>query len=500
MTRALTTLAIFIATLAAQLVLASEQSKMLQSRGLVEFHAGRYDKALGLFDEAVAADPQDIFARYYRGVTRGRLGDSAGSIADLRAVVAANPELDQAAVDLGVALVQSGAYADAVPLLQQAQRSRELEPDASLFLGVAQLRLGQIFPARQNFARAAARKAELRLPAEYYEGVANYREGFLAEAEAHFQNVVRESADSQMGREAKTFLAMIHNLSRPRFTAFGTLGLQYDSNVALAPSDDVIKSALGISGQEDGRVLIDVGGNYTPWRSERAELLVGYEFYQSLHFDLGEFDIQDHAPNVELLARTQYFQFGVLGRYDYYLLDSENFLQEATALPWVTVPEGDLGRVDIFYRMRRRDFLAQEFRVRDAFNHAPGFRQSFHLAGPDRYVSVGYRFDREDPIAARDARDANQFAYDGHEVGAGFGWILPWEVTGDVWYAFRRERYAPPSHGRRDEEHLATISAGRRFGERVQLIAAYYGTFSKSNDKRFEYERQIGAIAVEVRY
>ena len=104
---------------------ASEQSKLLYSRGLVEFHADHFEKALALFDQAVAADPADVYARYYRAVTRGRLHDVDGAIVDFKAVLAAKPDFDQAALDLGVALVQTGQYREALPWLEQAQRSTD---------------------------------------------------------------------------------------------------------------------------------------------------------------------------------------------------------------------------------------------------------------------------------------------------------------------------------------------------------------------------------------
>ncbi len=479
---------------------ASKDSRQLQARGLVEFHAGRYANALALFEQAVGADATDVYARYYRGVTRSRLGDVTGAISDLLAVLAAQPDLDQAALDLGVALVQTGAYGDAVPLLVQAQHARDLDAQASLFLGVAQLRLDDLATARQNFARAAARDPALQISATYYEGVADYREGYTSSAEERFASVANRSPDSEMGREAAAFLVKIHQRQRPVFQGSGSVGFQYDTNVVLAPGDDVIKSAARITKQADGRGTIDLNGTYSLWRGEQAELLLGYEFFQSLHFDLRDFDLQDHGPSLQLVGTTGFFSYGVVGRYDYYLLSSENFLQEASALPWVGIPEGNLGRTEVFYRMRRRDFLDKDFRVRDAFNHAPGVRQYWYVQSPDEYVSVGYRFDREDPINARPKELANQFAYDGHEVSFGIGWELPADLSSFLGYAYRRERYAPPSIGRRDEEHQPTVLVSRRMSEYLTLTGAYLGTFNKSNDPHFDYDRQVASIVLEVRF
>jgi tetratricopeptide (TPR) repeat protein len=493
-----------ICLLLASTVLASEQSKRLYARGLVEFHGGRYPKALELFDEAVAADAEDVYARYYRAVTRGRLNDVDGAISDLQAVLAAKPDLDQAALDLGVTLVQRNQYRDALPWLEQAQRSAELDAQASLFRGIAQLRLGEAAAARQSFARAAAKDPETNRAARYYQGIAAYQEGKWTEAEAHFAYVAGAAPDTDMGREAAVFLAKIRHGERALYQLYGSVGFQYDSNVVLAPSQDIIKVVTGITKQADGRATLDAGGSFVPWRTDEAQLSIGYEFYQSLHFELTDFNIQDHRPTVQLVVNKGVFQFGMLGRYDYYLLDTDSFLQEATVLPWVSIPEGDLGRTEFSYRMRRREFYQRSFRMRDAFNHAASVRQFLYLGAPDRYLSVGYRFDTEDPIQDNDL--ARQFAYRGNEVNAGIAWAFPAAVSAELTYAFRREDYAPPSYipssgeRRRDDEHQVKCMARKQLTDHLAVTAAYSGTINNSNDQRFDYERHIGSLALEVRY
>jgi tetratricopeptide (TPR) repeat protein len=210
-------IAAWCSVLAAGAAVASEQSKLLSSRGLVELHAERTSKALELFDQAVAADPEDVYARYYRATVRGRLGELAGAISDLRAVLAAMPYLDQAALDLGVALIQTHKYREALPLLRQAQRTAELDGEASLFLGLGQLRIDHIREARRNFQRAAAKDQKQRLTASYYEGVADYQEGYWASAEAHFTEVVKETPDAPIGREAAAFLTKIRRGQQNRY-------------------------------------------------------------------------------------------------------------------------------------------------------------------------------------------------------------------------------------------------------------------------------------------
>jgi tetratricopeptide (TPR) repeat protein len=238
---------------------ASDQSKRLASRGLVDFHAGRYAKALELFDQAVAADSQDARALYYRAMTRERLDDVNGAIGDLRAALTAEPDFDEAALELGVALVQTGQYQEATPPLEQARHLADQDGQASLFLGIAQLRLDQTAAALVNFERAAKDPKWTRA-ARYYQGVATYRLGDWDQADQHFSAVASESPNSDMGREAAAFLAKIHQGEVANYQLYGAVGFQYDSNVVLAPSSGAVSDQLAISQLADGRASLDVGG------------------------------------------------------------------------------------------------------------------------------------------------------------------------------------------------------------------------------------------------
>jgi tetratricopeptide (TPR) repeat protein len=477
---------------------ASDRSERLYSRALVEFHAGRTEQARALLDEAVTADPQDPYALYYRGTIRGRLGDLSGAVADLRAALQLEPDFDQAALDLGTALLETGDNEAALTPLEQATRRSDLEAHARLYLGIAQVRAGRLEEARTNLTRAADLDPSLGTAARYYLGIASQRAGDRGGADAYFTAVSEAAADSAMRRHAQDALQHMRAAQKP-WTVYGTFGFQYDSNVVLAGED------VGISNQDDGLAVIGAGAAYGHRFNDNVGLSVGYEFFQSLHFDLNEFDLQGHRPEIRLLTRWNRFRFGVLTRYDFYLRDTSTFLNQFTASPWASMDEGDVGRVEVYYRIRLRDFLDNDFDNRDAVNQAPGIRQIFYLGAPERYVSVGYQFDREDPNHNTD--DANQFAYDGQEVNCAGGWTLPFGTSLLLDYAFRREQYPknsqftpanPTSEGRRDKVHELAFTIRQPIGEYFRVVAGYYGTFNGSNDPTFDYDRHIGSIGVEV--
>ena len=479
---------------------ASEESKRLYSQGLVQFHAAHMQEALSLFDRAVAADPSDMYARYYRGVTRGRLNDDGGAIDDLRAV-AESHAVKQAPLELGVVMVQAGKYEQAIPWLEEAQKVPTLDARASLFLGIAQLRVGNSSAARQNLRRAEDKDTTLRLPARYYRGIAAYQDGKWSDAEGDFEYVAAYDPESDMGREAASFLRTIRSGEYARWELYGVFGLQYDSNVILGPSDSTQNAlalqALKISNEADGRGVITVGGVYIPWRTQSAELSVGYEFYQSLQFQLTDFNLQDHRPTIQGVINANIFQFGLQGRYDYYFIsDEQSFLQEATALPWVAINETDNNRTDVFFRYRYRDFKKLAYQLRDANNYEAGFRQLYSFGLPERYVALGYRYDNESPTQS----DGDVFAYNGNEVDVGGGWSFPLAITAELEYSYRHEDYASQSNGRKDNENLILFALSKPINEYLAVTAGYFGDFNNSNQAVFQYTRNVGSLALEVRF
>lgn len=491
---------------------ASELSKRLYSKGLLEFHAGRLEQALDLFDQAVRADPFDPLAWYYRGVTRGRREDRTGAVADLRRAWELQPRLYAAALDLGVALVELGEYQAAIEPLEHARNDPELEGQASLYVGIALVRLERREEARSYLTGALQKDPQLEAVARYYLGVLDYQQAHWTKARNEFQQVVQLRPDSAVAEQAREFLHRLDRADRERWSIFGSLGFQYDSNVILAPSSDFgasfAKSDVGVTQQADGRGTIQAGGYYQIGRSRTAQLSAGYEFYQSLHVRLRGFDLQDHRGQVNFSDRRAWGEWGAIGRYDYYLLDADDFLREGTLVPFVRIAEGSLGWTELSFQLRRRDFLKPEFHIRDSTNYVPGVTQAFLLGGNrNRYLTLAYFFEAEETEPGRISR---AFAYTANQLGFGITYDLPWSVDAQLDYAFRHKEYErEPSQNRKDQEHRIILLARRQLTEHIGVTAGYFGQLNFTNSeqliglkrvKLFEYERHIGSISVEVRY
>jgi Tfp pilus assembly protein PilF len=494
---------IAVAALAAALLApgpagASERSEILTARGLAKLGAGDHAGAIGLFNEAVAADSEDVHALYFRAVTRGRQKDLDGAAADLRAALAVKPDFAAAALELGVVLIDAGDEEGAIAPLEAARRDNALEARASFLLGFARLRTGDLAAAGADFSRAAELDAELRVPAEYYAGVAAYKSGNWPDAEVRFNSVVRQSPGSELGRNAEDFLARmtgraVAQADRP-YELHAETGFEYDSNVPLAPDGN--QDALGVTDEGDGRFVIAAGGRYFPYQGRGMTFSLGYDFFQSLHFDLTDFNLQDHRPAADFTYSRGPLHAGVAARYDYYLRKTDGFLSQFTGVPWIAYDEGNLGRAEAFYRFRSQDYQEDPFDVLNGINNSIGVRQIFFLGSPARTLSLGYRFDKQDSSKS----SGKAFEYDGHELGVGLGADLPAAISGQAFYAYRFEDYAGASDGRKDHEHQIVLSAERPLTDLLGVRLAYFGTFNDSNQSVFQYDRNVVSFSVWVRY
>ena len=324
---------------------ANEASQALSARALIALNADQKAEALAMLDRAVEADPDDAEVRYQRGVVRARSGDTNGAIEDLQRALELKPYFPTAALELGIALVDADRAGDAEAPLVQAQQVPALDAQASFYLALAELRLGRYELARTNFARARERDPSLTTATQYYEGVIAFRRRDYDAAEQQFTTVQRENPETPMGRESAQYLTVIADARASDYSAFGTMALEYDSNVTLGPNQTVPGS---VSGQGDGRFVVNLGGRWTPVRFGRFSASVAYEFFQSAQFELSDFNLTDNRPAMQLQYDFDWISVGLLGRYDYYLLGGESYLSEATGMPWVTIREEGFGRTEIY--------------------------------------------------------------------------------------------------------------------------------------------------------
>ena len=474
-------------------------SERLYTKGLAELHAGHTDAAIQLFQQAVDADPQDMHSLYYRALGYGHAGRFEEAAADLKAVVAASdPSIERDRLELGYVLYRLERYDEAAAQLEIAAKSEAGGAEATMLLGLVETRRGNQEAAGASFARVANLDSRRAVPARYYQGVAAYRAGDDEEATRQFIWVRDNGANTRFAIEAEHFLARMQRGGNGRnYYLHAGFALEYDSNVALAPDDQTAQNALDISGEDDGRAVMTAGGKYSFITRPNFHLAAGYDFLQSLHFNLDEFDVQTHRVGADTEYLWGALTVGLTGYYEHSLLDGDSLLNGGVLLPWVRYDEGSFGRTEAYYRARGRNFVKDPYSpVRDSWNHAFGARQFFSLGSFDRNIIVGFRYDRD----VADVEIGEEFNYDGYQFEGGVEWMFPCDLRATALYAYKLEDYWPASVYRDDDEHTVRAALEKRLTDFVWMTASYVYRRNVSDQTFFEYSRHITSLGVEVRY
>lgn len=486
-----------------------EKSERLYTQGKGHFLAAqeevqddrrqeKYEQALKLFEQAAAEKPPYPLAVYYWGVTLGKLDrwtEARDRLTEAAAILdktgSEYPAYVPAYQDLGVALYNLSSFQEGLEALQKAEKADPKNGWVQYYKGLCHYQLAEYQGALESFRsaiqldRSLARHAlrALQLISEKAT-----QPSLLTEVMATMRDIRMEPKKEEQ--------------PKPWELRFG-LKAEYDSNVVLEPRNR--PSFRQISDEMDFRVSLLAGGSYSFLQSPEYLLRADYDFLQTAHVDVKDFNLQAHLMRLQAGWRpSSTFHFGVEGSYYFYRLGGEDYLSEALARPYagffarpwlyslVSYTVGDQNyRVSFFDPVR--DGLLQEIR----------FRQYFLLEDFDSYFYAGYARHREDPKGP----PGNEFELTGNEFELGalyplFGGKAVLEAS----YSFRNDDYAFANsrdlfrRRRNDDLHAVEVLLRRPLSECLELQLSYRGYFNNSNIPAFEYSRNIASAGLLVTF
>src|SRR5262249_27977216 len=209
----------------------------------------------------------------------------------------------------------------------------------------------------------------------------------------------------------------------------------------LAPTSEQLGTSFGK--RSDGLAILTAGGNLVLWQAQQTQLSAGYDFFQSLYFDLTDFNIQQNRASIQATTTLGIVPGGVEGAFDYYLRQTNSFLAEGEFFPWLSVAEGKWGSTQVFYRLQRQDYKQASLRdALDSLGNSVGFVQFLPLPSPGRYLMAGYRYEA---LTAADGA-ASVFMYHANQGWGGIGWLWPLAIATELDFAYRAKDFAPASN------------------------------------------------------
>ena len=168
----------------------SPANKSLFEKAQKAIDGKKYDQALALLDQLLAADPKDFQAWTESGTVHLLRGDAARAEQAYRRAVEARPAFSLALLNLGRVLLAQKKFEEATGPLEKAVEARPDSADANLMLGEAYLQLkkgSKAVPRLEEAARLGRHEARLRLAALY--NAAGLKERAAAEYEQFLAKV-----------------------------------------------------------------------------------------------------------------------------------------------------------------------------------------------------------------------------------------------------------------------------------------------------------------------
>lgn len=382
---------------------------------------------------AFAEEPAAFDLHITKGILALDRKDYTRAIEDINAALNEKPDDPSANLYLGIALCNSGNEKEGEKLLKKALKLDPLSPRANLELGILY-----------------------------------YKRGIYDEAKDFFETVKTLSPGTDLSDMAKDYIRETERKEkRGKMTeknwAFSlTGGLQYDSNVILEPSDGTLPQ--GISRKSDWRGIIYLDAKYTPAIAENFSIGPTYSFYQSLHKELDDFNVQQYLPGLmlnytiskNLTLRAQY-------TYEWTSVGGEHYLSSHAISPTVTIAEGKGFFTSLNYRYQDKDFKNTTLFVnnteRNGSNNLIGITQYICISRAT--LSLGYSHDV-------DTTDTNYWSYKGNSgnldlrFDLGEKWVL--DLSGKYYQKDYKAEYPGTTEKRKDKTMTYSANLTKTLG------------------------------------
>ena len=256
--------------------------------------SGDWHDAARIFNDLNAQFPGEPELLYYVGVAAASSGDDLAAVSAFAEAAALDPQLDWVQADLGISLYRLGEFSLAEEHLLEALLQGPEDADVLLHLGLIDLENGHYERGERMLEESAALDPGVAALAFYH--AANYeldRDNFDAAMGFLERAALAVGPADWKVASAQLLGALAQSETRePRIQLRAAVGIENDDNLTVSEQD--LSTGIG-----DFAGTLEAGIEARVLESELLGISVGYDFFQSLHQDLEEFDLQSNETHIE---------------------------------------------------------------------------------------------------------------------------------------------------------------------------------------------------------
>lgn len=386
-------------------------------------------------------------------------------------------------------------YDAAIGYLKKALELKPGDHTTMVSLGIAYSRAEQYPPAKELLEKVVAADPQ-NARARYELGVVLAHMKQYGEANRLLATVSALTANEDLTDHAKELVeGMQPRQKGPQPSLNLAAGLQYDSNVILEPNSPVTPRGS----QGDWRGILSLAAAYPFLQTETRGAEARYQFYQSLHSHLEDYNVQQHDLSLggkyhvakDAAATVHYgFVTAYVGGEHYSVLHRLR-IGIGTALT-------ESSRTAVIVDGEDRRYLASKEFSENADRSAVTFSALLRhtlLFSRETSVTIEYGFQHDDASADTWDVTGNKGAVTGRSMFGKFA-VFCSAALSDWTYGPSPVPFYPDRHDRRWD---LTAGVYRDLTRTVRVSLANQHVWNDSNIDTYLYERNIVGLFAEVR-
>ena len=463
--------------------------------GVFAYEGGKYEEALGNFNQALATGADKGLVYHYLGKTYLAMEkyDDASYYLDWASKM--NPELPGLTYDRAMLSYRLSQYAAAGELFMKVVDREPANVLARYYAGICLFKQEQYNDALPFFIAAGEQSPTLKGSCSYYAGICYAKVGDSPRALAQFRNVSAATDDELLKKYAASWLELYEAREKAKvekpYELYGKVGVQYDSNVVLEPVNADI-----YANDDDFAIVGYFSGTYDLLAKDAWRGGVGYTHYQTGYSRLSEYAVIGSIGQMYVNYRAHPFTFSLSYLPQYYWVDADSFLMRHQIRPEILWNVNDR----VITRLTASHYKNNHFEDngRDGNTVEASFDAFYRLGEQGSYLLGGIAYEKENA-------ENNNYDYGEYRLKLGITMVFPSDVQVSAVAKYFKKMYDNEDTlfgvKREDNRYQGSFSVEKKLCYDWLFVAGDFSlTKNESNIDNFTYKRNVTTLSLVARY
>jgi len=256
--------------------------------GVFAFEDLDYKGAIYNFNKALDLDKKNPLYYQYIGKTYLQLDNYKKANIFLTKAFKINPDLPEIIYDIALLKYQKELYSDAAELFIKVYNEDSKNVLAAYHAGICLFKIEKYKKAQKYFLLVAEKSPNIRDNAYYYAGICFQKTGNIDKAISFMVKVRDSSKIDNLKKYAQKWIDALYFKKQKdrKFNVFAHFAFLYDDNVRAYPEDEYYSEK-----KEDLLIRAYFKFDYKIKQDDNLIFGSAYSHFQTLHFDLNEFDV-----------------------------------------------------------------------------------------------------------------------------------------------------------------------------------------------------------------